>query len=165
MEIRADEISRIIKEQIQGYETKISVEETGTVLTVGDGIARVYGLDNAMAGELLEFPHDVKGLMLNLEEGNVGVALLGNDQLIKEGDVVRRTKSIMSVPVGDALIGRVVNALGVPIDGGPPLANTETAWSSSRRPASSPARACTSRCRPASSRSTRWSRSAAASAS
>jgi F-type H+-transporting ATPase subunit alpha len=125
MDIRADEISRIIKEQIQGYETKISVEETGTVLTVGDGIARVYGLDNAMAGELLEFPHGVKGMILNLEEGNVGVALLGNDQLIKEGDVVRRTKSIMSVPVGDALIGRVVNALGVPIDGGPALANTE----------------------------------------
>jgi len=126
MEIRADEISRIIKEQIQGYESKIQVEETGTVLTVGDGIARVYGLDNAMAGELLEFPHDVKGLVLNLEEGNVGVALLGNDQLIKEGDVVRRTKSIMSVPVGDALIGRVVNALGVPVDGGAPLATTET---------------------------------------
>ncbi|MBL8974458.1 MAG: F0F1 ATP synthase subunit alpha, partial [Myxococcales bacterium] len=125
MDIRADEISRIIKEQIQGYETKISVEETGTVLTVGDGIARVYGLDNAMAGELLEFPHGVKGMILNLEEGNVGVALLGNDQLIKEGDVVRRTKSIMSVPVGDALIGRVVNALGVPVDGGPALANTE----------------------------------------
>ena len=126
MEIRADEISRIIKEQIQGYESKIQVEETGTVLTVGDGIARVYGLDNAMAGELLEFPHDVRGLVLNLEEGNVGVALLGNDQLIKEGDDVRRTKSIMSVPVGDALIGRVVNALGVPVDGGPPLATTET---------------------------------------
>ncbi len=82
MDIRADEISRIIKEQIQGYETRISVEETGTVLTVGDGIARVYGLDNAMAGELLEFPHGVKGMILNLEEGNVGVALLGNDNLI-----------------------------------------------------------------------------------
>ncbi|HEY0138078.1 MAG TPA: F0F1 ATP synthase subunit alpha, partial [Nannocystis sp.] len=126
MDIRADEISRIIKEQIQGYETKISVEETGTVLTVGDGIARVYGLDNAMAGELLEFPHGVKGMILNLEEGNVGVALLGNDNLVKEGDVVRRTKSIMSVPVGDALIGRVVNALGVPVDGGPALAGTES---------------------------------------
>src|SRR5215216_4993255 len=109
MDIRADEISRIIKEQIQGYETRISVEETGTVLTVGDGIARVYGLDNAMAGELLEFPHGVKGMILNLEEGNVGVALLGNDHLVKEGDTVRRTKTIMSVPVGDSLVGRVVN--------------------------------------------------------
>ncbi|MCY0985613.1 F0F1 ATP synthase subunit alpha [Nannocystis sp. ILAH1] len=125
MDIRADEISRIIKEQIQGYETKVSVEETGTVLTVGDGIARVYGLDQAMAGELLEFPHGVKGMILNLEEGNVGVALLGNDQLIKEGDAVKRTKQIMSVPVGEALIGRVVNAIGEPIDGGAPLSGVE----------------------------------------
>lgn len=125
MEIRADEISRIIKEQIQGYESRVSVEETGTVLTVGDGIARVYGLDSAMAGEMLEFPHGVRGMVLNLEEGNVGVALLGNDQVIKEGDQVRRTKSIMSVPVGEALIGRVVNAIGVPIDGGAPLTGTE----------------------------------------
>ncbi|HEY8380072.1 MAG TPA: F0F1 ATP synthase subunit alpha [Nannocystis sp.] len=125
MDIRADEISRIIKEQIQGYETRVSVEETGTVLTVGDGIARVYGLDNAMAGEMLEFPHNVKGMVLNLEEGNVGVALLGNDHLIKEGDVVKRTRQIMSVPVGEALIGRVVNAIGEPIDGGGPLTGTE----------------------------------------
>jgi F-type H+-transporting ATPase subunit alpha len=125
MEIRADEISRIIKEQIQGYETKVSVEETGTVLTVGDGIARVYGLDSAMAGEMLEFPHGVRGMVLNLEEGNVGVALLGNDHLIKEGDVVRRTRQIMSVPVGEALIGRVVNSIGQPIDGGAPLTGTE----------------------------------------
>ncbi len=126
MEIRADEISRIIKEQIQGYETKVSVEETGTVLTVGDGIARVYGLNNAMSGELLEFPHDVRGMVLNLEEGNVGVALLGSDQLIKEGDLVKRTGKIMSVPVGEALIGRVVNSLGQPIDGAGPLATSES---------------------------------------
>jgi F-type H+-transporting ATPase subunit alpha len=124
MDIRADEISRIIKEQIQGYETKVSVEETGTVLTVGDGIARVYGLDHAMAGELLEFPHGVKGMILNLEDGNVGVALLGNDHLIKEGDTVRRTKTILSVPVGESLVGRVVNALGIPIDGQGPLQGT-----------------------------------------
>ena len=117
MEIRADEISRIIREQVQGYDTSLSVEETGTVLTVGDGIARVDGLSNAMAGELLQFPHDVRGMVLNLEEGNVGVALLGNEHLIKEGDVVKRTGTIMSVPVGEALIGRVVNALGQPIDG------------------------------------------------
>ena len=119
MDIRAAEISAILKEQIKNFGKEAQVSEIGQVLSVGDGIARVYGLDNAMAGELLEFPHGVKGMILNLEEGNVGVALLGNDQLIKEGDVVRRTKSIMSVPVGDALIGRVVNALGVPVDGGP----------------------------------------------
>ncbi len=126
MEIRADEISRIIREHVAGYDTSLSVQETGTVLTVGDGIARVDGLNNAMAGELLAFPHGVRGMVLNLEEGNVGVALLGNDQLIKEGDPVKRTGTIMSVPVGDALVGRVVNALGDPIDGEGPLATTET---------------------------------------
>jgi len=121
MEIRADEISRIIREQVQGYDNALSVEETGTVLTVGDGIARMDGLNNAMAGELLEFPHGVRGMVLNLEEGNVGAALLGNDHLIKEGDTVKRTGTIMSVPVGDGLVGRVVNALGEPIDGQGPL--------------------------------------------
>jgi F-type H+-transporting ATPase subunit alpha len=124
MEIRADEISRIIREQVQGYDNALSVQETGTVLTVGDGIARMDGLNNAMAGELLAFPHDVRGMVLNLEEGNVGAALLGNDHLIKEGDTVKRTGTIMSVPVGDALIGRVVNALGEPIDGKGPLEGT-----------------------------------------
>jgi len=117
MEIRADEISRIIREQIQGHDTSTSVEETGTVLTVGDGIARVYGLSKAMAGEMLDFPHGVRGMVLNLEDGNVGVALLGNDQAIKEGDIVRRTGAIMSIGVGEAMKGRVVNALGEPIDG------------------------------------------------
>ncbi|MFO0632376.1 MAG: F0F1 ATP synthase subunit alpha [Nannocystaceae bacterium] len=126
MEIRADEISRIIREQVAGYDNSLSVQETGTVLTVGDGIARVDGLGNAMAGELLEFPHGVRGMVLNLEEGNVGIALLGNDHLIKEGDVVKRTGTIMSVPVGDALIGRVLNALGEPIDGLGALATTDT---------------------------------------
>ncbi len=126
MEIRADEISRIIREQVQGYDTSLSVEETGTVLTVGDGIARVDGLANAMAGELLQFPNDVVGLVLNLEEGNVGAALLGNDHLIKEGDTVKRTGNIMSVPVGDALVGRVVDALGQPIDGKGPIDASET---------------------------------------
>jgi F-type H+-transporting ATPase subunit alpha len=121
MEIRADEISRIIREQVEGYDASLSVEETGTVLTVGDGIARVDGLANAMAGELLEFPHDVQGLVLNLEEGNVGVALLGNDHLIREGDQAKRTGKIMSVPVGQAMVGRVVNALGQPIDGKGPI--------------------------------------------
>jgi len=126
MEIRADEISRIIREQIHGHDDSTSVEETGTVLMVGDGIARVYGLAKAMAGEMLEFPHGVRGMILNLEEGNVGVALLGNDHLIKEGDPVRRTGTIMSVPVGDAMVGRVVNALGEPIDGGASLAGVKT---------------------------------------
>jgi F-type H+-transporting ATPase subunit alpha len=125
MEIRADEISRIIREQVQGYDTSLSVQETGTVLTVGDGIARVDGLANAMASEMLEFPRGVRGMVLNLEEGNVGVALLGNDQLIKEGDVVKRTGTIMSVPVGEALVGRVVNALGEPIDGAGAIASKE----------------------------------------
>ncbi|MCA9688344.1 MAG: F0F1 ATP synthase subunit alpha, partial [Myxococcales bacterium] len=126
MDIRADEISRIIKEQIQGYETEVSIEETGTVLTVGDGIARVYGLTKAMAGELLEFPHGVRGMTLNLEEGNVGVALLGEYHLIKEGDTVKRTGTIMSVPVGDAMIGRVVNSIGQPIDGLGPIETDKT---------------------------------------
>jgi F-type H+/Na+-transporting ATPase subunit alpha len=126
MEIRADEISRIIREHVAGYDNSLSVQETGTVLTVGDGIARVDGLNNAMAGELLDFPHGVRGMVLNLEEGNVGVALLGSDTLIKEGDVVKRTGTIMSVPVGDALIGRVVNALGEPIDGLGAVATKET---------------------------------------
>ena len=126
MEIRADEISRIIREQVQGYDASLSVEETGTVLTVGDGIARVDGLANAMAGELLDFPHGVRGMVLNLEEGNVGVALLGSDELIKEGDQVKRSGEIMSVPVGKGLVGRVVNALGEPIDGKGPLDSSET---------------------------------------
>ena len=125
MEIKAEEISQIIRKQIENYDQKVAIMETGTVLTVGDGIARVYGLDNAMAGELLEFPHGVMGIILNLEEDNVGCALLGHDTLIKEGDLVKRTKRIAQVPVGDAVIGRVVNALGLPIDGGPALETKE----------------------------------------
>ncbi len=126
MEIRAEEISKIIESQIEGFEQEIDVSETGIVLSVGDGIARIYGLENAMAGELLSFPHDVYGMVLNLEEDNVGAALLGEDYLIKEGDIVKRTGRIVEVPVGDALIGRVVNPLGQPIDGGPPIEATET---------------------------------------
>jgi F-type H+/Na+-transporting ATPase subunit alpha len=121
MDIRAEEISEIIRKEIEQYDQKVAVMETGTVLTVGDGIARVHGLEGAMMGELLEFPHGVRGMVLNLEEDNVGVALLGRDILIKEGDQVKRTKRIAEVPVGDALIGRVVNALGQPIDGGDPI--------------------------------------------
>ncbi len=121
MDLRAEEISQIIRKQIEDYDQKVAVVETGTVLTVGDGIARVYGLQGAMAGELLDFPHGVRGIVLNLEEDNVGVALLGSSEKIRENDVVKRTSKIASVPIGDQLIGRVVDALGVPIDGGPPL--------------------------------------------
>ncbi|MCP4444624.1 MAG: F0F1 ATP synthase subunit alpha [Myxococcales bacterium] len=129
MDIRAEEISNIIRQQIQDYDKKVEVTETGTVLTTGDGIARVYGLSGAMAGELLELHSEdgatVSGMVLNLEEDNVGVALLGASDLIKEGDVVKRTGEIVSVPVGDELLGRVVNAIGEPIDGGPALTTKE----------------------------------------
>ncbi len=117
MHINADEISRIIRDQIQHYEQRVEVTETGTVLSVGDGIAHVYGVENAMAMELLEFPHGVMGMVLNLEEDNVGVALLGPDTEIKEGDPVKRTGRIFSVPVGEAVMGRVLDPLGNPIDG------------------------------------------------
>jgi F-type H+/Na+-transporting ATPase subunit alpha len=121
-QIKADEISKLIREQIENYETQISVDETGTVITLGDGIARVYGLDKVMAGELLAFPHGVAGIAMNLEEDQVGVVLLGEYTEIKEGDEVKRTGRIMSVPVGDAMIGRVVNSLGEPIDDKGPIA-------------------------------------------
>ncbi len=117
MEIKADEISRIIKEQISKFKTKIDIEEKGVVISVGDGIARVHGLDKVMYNELIEFPNDVFGIALNLEEDNVGVVLLGETDLIKEGDIVKRTKRVISVPVGEELIGRVVDALGRPLDG------------------------------------------------
>ncbi len=121
MQIKAEEISKIIEEQIQSYEQRVEMSETGTVLYVGDGIARVHGVQNAMAMELLEFPGGLMGMVLNLEEDNVGVALLGDDTQIKEGDPVKRTGKIFSVPVGDAVMGRVLNPLGQPIDGLGPL--------------------------------------------
>src|SRR6201987_1075727 len=122
-QIKADEISQLIREQIENYETKIAVDEVGTVITLGDGIARVFGLDKVMAGELLQFPHGVAGLAMNLEEDQVGVVLLGDYTEIREGDEVKRTGRIMSVPVGDALIGRVVNSLGQPIDDKGPISS------------------------------------------
>ena len=122
MQIRADEISRIIRDQIQDYGKKVTVAETGTVLSVGDGIARVYGLEGCQSGELVEFPNGVRGLVLNLEEDNVGVAIMGDFKAIREGDTVKRTQQIASVPVGKALLGRVVNALGEPVDGKGPIA-------------------------------------------
>jgi len=115
--IKAQEISKIIKEKIQGAAVKTDISETGTILTVGDGIAHIHGLENVQAGELVDLPHGVKGLALNLEEDNIGVVLLGNDTLVKEGDTVKRTGKIAEVPVGEALLGRVVNTLGQPIDG------------------------------------------------
>jgi F-type H+/Na+-transporting ATPase subunit alpha len=121
MEIGTAEISRIIKEQIRDYEKSVEVQEIGTVLSTGDGIARVYGLDKVAAGELLEFPHGIFGVALNLEEDNVGTALFGETHMIKEGDTVKRTGRIAEVPVGQGLIGRVVNALGEPIDGRGPI--------------------------------------------
>src|SRR5438067_6047713 len=126
MEIRADEISRILREQIKTYGKQIEVNETGTVLSSGDGIARVYGLSNVMAGELVELPHDLMGLVLNLEEDNVGVAVMGEGQEIREGDVVKRTGRIAEVPVGQVMVGRVVNALGQPVDGKGPISSKET---------------------------------------
>jgi F-type H+-transporting ATPase subunit alpha len=124
-QIRADEITQLIRQQIENYESKIAVDEVGTVITLGDGIARVHGLDKVMAGELLEFPHDVAGIAMNLEEDQVGVVLLGEYTEISEGDEVKRTGRIMSVPVGEALVGRVVNSLGQPIDDKGPIATDQ----------------------------------------
>ena len=126
MAIRPEEITGVIKKQLEDFDGKTEVKEEGFVLQVGDGIARVYGLENAMAGELLELPNGVFGMVLNLERENVGCVLFGEDNLIREGDPVKRTGKIMSVPVGDALIGRVVNPLGQPIDGKGPVKTTKT---------------------------------------
>src|SRR5213075_642125 len=120
-QIRADEIAQLLRQQIENYESKIAVDEVGTVITLGDGIARIHGLDKVMAGELLEFPHNIAGIAMNLEEDQVGSVLMGEYTEIKEGDEVRRTGRIMSVPVGDVMIGRVVNALGVAIDDKGPI--------------------------------------------
>jgi F-type H+-transporting ATPase subunit alpha len=125
-ELRPAEISEILKQEIQGFEGSVSVRETGRVLSCGDGIARIYGLQNAASGELLEFPHSIYGIVLNLEEDNVGAALFGDPQAIREGDEVKRTGRIAEVPVGEALLGRVVNALGQPIDEKGPIAAAET---------------------------------------
>ena len=126
MAINIEEISQIIRKQVEDYDKQIEVTESGTVITSSDGTARVYGLENAMQGELLAFPNDVYGLVLNLEEDNVGCALLGDAKKVCEGDIVKRTGRIASVPVGEGLIGRVVNALGQPIDGLGPITAVET---------------------------------------
>jgi F-type H+-transporting ATPase subunit alpha len=126
MNIKPEEITSIIKKEIEKYEKQIKTVDSGTIIQVGDGVSRVYGLDNCMGGELLEFPNDVYGMALNLEQDNVGCVLLGSEEGIKEGDIVKGTGKIVEVPVGEELIGRVVNALGVPIDGKGPIITTET---------------------------------------
>ncbi|PIP92807.1 MAG: F0F1 ATP synthase subunit alpha [Bdellovibrio sp. CG12_big_fil_rev_8_21_14_0_65_39_13] len=126
MSIRPEEITSIIKERISNFETRLQVDEVGTVLTIGDGVARAFGLKNVMAGELVEFETGTKGMVLNLESNNVGIAVLGDDNQIKEGSRVKRTEKIVEVPVGDALLGRVVNAIGEPIDGKGEIKSSET---------------------------------------
>src|SRR4030043_850516 len=121
MDIKAEEISQVIREQIKNYEKRIEVSETGIVLSVGDGVARVHGVEKAMAMEMLEFPGSIFGLCLNLEEDNVGVAIMGDDTKIKEGDTVKRTGRIAEIPVGEAVLGRVIDAVGNPLDGKGPI--------------------------------------------
>ena len=125
MDIRAAEISKVIKDQIASFGTEAQVSETGQVLSVGDGIARVYGLDNVQAGEMVEFENGVRGMALNLESDNVGIVIFGEDREIKEGQTVKRTRAIVDVPVGKGLLGRVVDALGNPIDGKGPITTSE----------------------------------------
>src|SRR5262245_50681453 len=122
MDIKAEEISKIIRDQIGNYAVDVDVAEVGSIISLGDGIARIHGVENAMAGEMLEFPHGVMGIALNLEEESVGAVLLGEFREIKEGDTIKRTGRIISVPVGEELLGRVVNALGQPVDGKGPIA-------------------------------------------
>src|SRR5262245_42130221 len=126
MDIRAEEISKIIRDQIGSHTVQVDVAEVGTVVSIGDGIARVHGVQRAMAGEMLEFEHGVFGIALNLEEDSVGAVLLGDYTEIKEGDSVKRTGRIISVPVGEQMLGRVVNALGQPIDGKGPIQSGQT---------------------------------------
>jgi F-type H+-transporting ATPase subunit alpha len=148
MDIKPGEITDILKREIKEYDREIDVAETGTVLSIGDGIARVYGLERVMAGELVEFPGGINGMVLNLEEDNVGIAVMGETTHVREGDLVRRTNRIIEVPVGEAMVGRVVDALGNPIDGKGDIAVSDTRVSWRADPS-------TSRCRPASRRSTR----------
>ena len=150
MELRPEDISKIIRSQIKNYDVRINQQETGMVVLIGDGIARVSGLDACMAGELIEFPGGVYGMAQNLEENSVSVVMLGSDEHIKEGDKVTRTGRVVSVPVGSDLIGRVVNCLGEPIDGRGPIKAEATGPWNPRLPASLRDRAYSSLCRPAS---------------
>ena len=149
MDIRAAEITAILKDQIKNFGKEAQVSEVGQVLSVGDGIARVYGLDNVQAGEMVEFPGGIRGMALNLESDNVGVVIFGNDREIKEGDTVKRTGAIVDVPVGPELLGRVVDALGNPIDGKGPIKAKQRSRVDVKAPG------IMSRCRPVSRPSTR----------
>jgi F-type H+-transporting ATPase subunit alpha len=151
-QIKADEITQLLREQIANYDSKVQVDEVGTITSLGDGIARLHGLDKVMAGELLSFPHDIAGLALSLEEDSVGAVILGDYTELREGDEVKRTGKILSVPVGEGMIGRVVNALGIPIDDKGPIASTQSL--PALRPASSTASPCASPWPPASRPST-----------
>ena len=153
MNLKPEEISSVIKEQIKRYASQLEVADVGTVIQVADGIARIHGLENAMQGELLEFPGEVYGMVLNLEEDNVGAVLLGSQHNINEGDTVKTTGRVVEVPVGNALLGRVVNALGQPIDGKGPV-NTDKI-----RPVSFPEREWIHHCRPVSKPLIPWCRS------
>ena len=156
MKIKPDEITSILKSRIEGLDAgSAELTEVGTVLSVGDGIARVHGLENAMSFEMLELPHGVTGLALNLESDNVGVVLFGDWDKIVEGDTVKRTGSLLEIPVGEELLGRIVDPLGNPLDGKGDINTDRSARPSSRRPASCSASRSSSRCRPASRRSTR----------
>jgi F-type H+-transporting ATPase subunit alpha len=155
MQIKPDEITSILKSRIEGLDAGgAELTEVGTVLSVADGIARIHGLENCMAFEMLELPHDVTGLALNLESDNVGAVLFGDWQRIVEGDTVKRTNQLLEIPVGDELLGRIVDPLGRPLDGKGEVSTSQTR-PSSRRPASSSASRSRSRCRRASRRSTR----------
>ena len=158
MKIRAEEISNIIQQQIENFEKQTTKTEVGTVLEVGDGIARVYGLDNIVAGELVEFPNNLQGMALNLEEDNVGVVLFGDDRNIKEGDEAKRTERIAEVPVGDAMLGRVVDPLGQPIDARAPLRPQKAEESKSLLQVLSHGSRCMNLFRQVSRQSTQWSR-------
>ena len=146
-QIKADEITKIIREQIENFDRSVTVAEVGSVISVGDGVARIHGLDRVMAGELLSLPHDVAGLALNLEEDQVSAVLLGDYTKIKEGDIVKRTNRIMSVPVGEALVGRVVDALAAPPTAKDPSSAMNTAPLNASPPAWWIANPCASRCR------------------
>lgn len=165
MQLKPEEISKVIRSQIKYYENVIRQDETGTVLMVGDGIARASGLSNCMAGELLEFEDGSYGMAQNLEENSVSVVLFGSGENISEGQLVKRTGKVVSVPVGEGMIGRVVNALGQPIDGAGPITAAEYRPIESRHRASVREKVLISRCRPVLKRSIPWFRSEEASES
>jgi F-type H+-transporting ATPase subunit alpha len=154
MAINVAEITSILEKEIEDFDQKVGVSEVGTVIEVGDGIARIYGLRGAMAGELLEFENGTMGQVFNLEEDSIGSVIFGDYLGIKEGDTVKSTGRLLEVPVGEAVIGRVVNPLGMPLDGGPAITSTETRKLDIIAPASPNAGPCTSRCRLASRPST-----------